>query len=364
MAGHKMEHKGQAPGPAHAGHMQMIEDYKKRFFVCLALTIPIILLSSTVQGFFGVSFTFPGADYLVFLLSTIIYFYGGYPFLKGIFEELKERRPGMMTLIAVAISVAYFYSAAVVLGLPGMVFFWELATLIDIMLLGHWLEMRSVMGASMALEELVKIMPSEAHMVHDGHVMDVKVEELKAGDKVQVKPGEKVPVDGVVMEGETSVNQAMLTGESQPVAKRAGDKVIGGSINGEGAMIVRVEKTGRDTYLSQVVELVRQAQESKSRTQDFGRQGSPCSGHRRPGRGRHHVDCVAHPRPDAGLRHRAHGDGHGHHLPPRPRPGRAPGRGRIDGAGGEIRPAHPGPERVRERPEPAGHSIRQDRHAY
>jgi len=122
MAGHKMEHKGQAPGPAHAGHMQMIEDYKKRFFVCLALTIPIILLSSTVQGFFGVSFTFPGADYLVFLLSTIIYFYGGYPFLKGIFEELKERRPGMMTLIAVAISVAYFYSAAVVLGLPGMVF--------------------------------------------------------------------------------------------------------------------------------------------------------------------------------------------------------------------------------------------------
>ncbi|BAI61380.1 copper-transporting P-type ATPase [Methanocella paludicola SANAE] len=269
MAGHKMEHKGHAPGPAHAGHMQMIEDYKKRFFVCLVLTVPIILLSSTVQGFFGVSFTFPGADFLVFLLSTIVYFYGGYPFLKGIVDELKERRPGMMTLIAVAISVAYFYSAAVVFGLPGMVFFWELATLIDIMLLGHWLEMRSVMGASRALEELVKIMPSEAHMVHDGHVMDVKVEELKPGDKVLVKPGEKVPVDGIVIDGETSVNQAMLTGESRPVAKRPGDKVIGGSINGEGSVTVRVEKTGRDTYLSQVVELVRQAQESKSRTQDL-----------------------------------------------------------------------------------------------
>ncbi len=269
MAGHKMEHKGHAPGPAHAGHMQMIEDYKKRFLVCLVLTVPIVLLSSTVQGFFGFSFTFPGADHLVFLISTIVYFYGGYPFLKGIVDELKERRPGMMTLIAVAISVAYFYSAAVVLGLPGMVFFWELATLIDIMLLGHWLEMRSVMGASRALEELVKIMPSEAHMVHDGHVMDVKVEELEPGDKVLVKPGEKVPVDGVVIEGETSVNQAMLTGESQPVMKKPGDKVIGGSINGEGAMTVRVDKTGRDTYLSQVVELVRQAQESKSRTQDL-----------------------------------------------------------------------------------------------
>jgi Cu2+-exporting ATPase len=150
-----------------------------------------------------------------------------------------------------------------------MVFFWELATLIDIMLLGHWLEMRSVMGASRALEELVKIMPSEAHMVHNGHMMDVKVEELKPGDKVLVKPGEKVPVDGTVVDGETSVNQAMLTGESQPVIKKPDDKVIGGSINGEGSVTVRVEKTGRDTYLSQVVELVRQAQESKSRTQDL-----------------------------------------------------------------------------------------------
>jgi Cu2+-exporting ATPase len=137
------------------------------------------------------------------------------------------------------------------------------------MLLGHWLEMRSVMGASKALEELVKIMPSEAHLVHDGHVMDVKVEELKPGDKVLVKPGEKVPIDGAVVEGETSVNQAMLTGESKPVPKKPGEAVIGGSINGEGSVTVRVEKTGKDTYLNQVIELVRQAQESKSRTQDL-----------------------------------------------------------------------------------------------
>jgi Cu2+-exporting ATPase len=200
--------------------MQMIEDFKKRFFVCLALTVPIIIFSQTVQGFLGLSFGFPGMEYLVFILSSIVYFYGGYPFLKGFFDELKNRTPGMMTLIAVAISVAYFYSTAVVFGLPGMVFFWELATLIDIMLLGHWIEMRSVMGASRALEALVKIMPSEAHLVEDGRVRDIKVEELKAGDLVLVKPGEKIPIDGVVREGDTSVNQALLTGESRPISKK------------------------------------------------------------------------------------------------------------------------------------------------
>ena len=175
----------------------------------------------------------------------------------------------MMTLIAVAISVAYFYSAAVVFGLPGGVFFWELVTLIDVMLLGHWLEMRSVMGASRALEELVKIMPSVAHLKKNGDIVDVSVDKLKIGDKVLVKPGEKVPVDGTVVEGTSSVNESMLTGESKPVTKKPGTEVIGGSINGEAVFIVKVEKTGKDTYLSQVVELVRAAQESKSKTQDL-----------------------------------------------------------------------------------------------
>ncbi len=175
----------------------------------------------------------------------------------------------MMTLIATAISSAYFYSSAVVFGLKGEVFFWELATLIDIMLLGHWIEMRSVLGASRALEELVKIMPSEAHLIRDSQTVDVKVEVLKPGDRVLVKPGEKMPVDGAVMDGETNVNESMMTGESKPVTKKAGDNVIGGSINGEGSISVEVRKIGSETYLNQVIELVRQAQESKSRTQDL-----------------------------------------------------------------------------------------------
>ncbi|MCK9586992.1 MAG: heavy metal translocating P-type ATPase [Methanothrix soehngenii] len=175
----------------------------------------------------------------------------------------------MMTLIATAISAAYFYSSAVVFGLMGETFFWELATLIDIMLFGHWIEMRSILGASRALEELVKIMPSEAHLIKDGQTVEVKVESLKPGDRVLVKPGDKIPIDGTVIEGETSVNESMLTGESRPVRKRAGDDVIGGSINGEGSISVEVKKIGSETYLSQIIELVRQAQESKSRTQDL-----------------------------------------------------------------------------------------------
>jgi P-type Cu2+ transporter len=272
-AGHAMHMTpagGGMPGhAAHGGHMAMIEDFKRRLMVCLILTVPIIALSPTIQEFFRYRLEFPGSIYVQFLLSSAVYFYGGYPFLKGFVDDMKSRRPGMMTLIAVAITVAYVYSAAVVFGLPGMTFFWELATLIDIMLLGHWIEMRSVMGASRALEALVKIMPSEAHMVMPGMVHDVPVEALKAGDVVLVKPGEKVPIDGVVVVGETSVNEAMLTGESKPVTKRPGDTVIGGSINGEGSVKVKVTKTGKETYLSQVIELVRQAQESKSHAQDL-----------------------------------------------------------------------------------------------
>ncbi|MGA9189682.1 MAG: heavy metal translocating P-type ATPase [Methanosarcina sp.] len=267
-----MKHQGREPsgGKDHGNHhSHMLADFRKRFIVSFILTFPVLLLSPTIQSFFGFELLFPGADFLTFLLSSVVYFYGGYPFLNGIKEELAEKSPGMMTLIAIAISVAYFYSSAVVFGLSGGVFFWELVTLIDVMLLGHWLEMRSVMGASKALEELVKIMPSVAHLKKDGETVDVGVDQLKIGDKVLIKPGEKVPVDGTVVEGTSSVNESMLTGESKPVTKKTGNEVIGGSINGEAAFVVKVEKTGKDTYLSQVVELVRAAQESKSKTQDL-----------------------------------------------------------------------------------------------
>lgn len=268
----EMEHEGHglSIGKDHGDHhAHMLADFRKRFIVSFILTFPVLLFSPTIQSFFGFELRFPGVDSLTFLFSSAVYFYGGYPFLKGIKEELSEKSPGMMTLIAVAISVAYFYSSAVVFGLRGEVFFWELVTLIDIMLLGHWLEMHSVMGASRALEELVKIMPLVAHLKKDVEIVDVGVDQLKIGDKVLVKPGEKVPVDGTVVEGTSSINESMLTGESKPITKKPGNEVIGGSINGEAAFVVKVEKTGKNTYLNQVVELVRTAQESKSKTQDL-----------------------------------------------------------------------------------------------
>ena len=285
--GHETSKMGSGPSEPHETHRgrhegHVAEDFKRRFIISLIFTVPILALSPFIQDLLRFKLEFPGSIFALFLLSTFVYFYGGYPFLKGFLNEIKDRdcridsffgckigSLGMMTLIATAISAAYFYSSAVVFGLKGEVFFWELATLIDIMLLGHWIEMRSVLGASRALEELVKIMPSEAHLIKDGQTVDVKVETLKPGDKVLVKPGEKIPVDGAVIEGETSVNESMLTGESKPVTKRAEDNVIGGSINGEGSILVEVRKIGSETYLNQVIELVRQAQESKSKTQDL-----------------------------------------------------------------------------------------------
>jgi P-type Cu2+ transporter len=268
-------HSGKKP-PEHKGHTDhhahMVADFRKRFWISLALSVPILILSPMIQEFIGLGdrLRFAGDVYIVFALSSAVYLYGGYPFLRGLVDEMKEMTPGMMTLVSVAISTAYIYSTFVVFGLPGMILFWELATLVDIMLLGHWLEMRSVMGASRALEELVRLMPSEAHKIMpDGSTRDVPLDELSAGDRILVKPGEKVAADGEVVEGETSVNEAMLTGESKPVHKTTGSRVIGGSINGEGSMLVEIRKTGRDSFLSQVVELVRQAQESKSRTQDL-----------------------------------------------------------------------------------------------
>lgn len=256
----------------HNHHEHMVSDFKRRFWISLIITVPILALSPMIQEFLGLRETlkFTGDSYILFALSSVVFFYGGYPFLKGLFKELKSFTPGMMTLIAIAIAVAYIYSSAVVFGLSGKIFFWELATLIDIMLLGHWIEMKSIMGASKALEKLVRLMPSDAHKIMpDGSVNDVKLSELNSGDKVLIKPGEKIPADGVVLEGETSVNESMLTGESMPVSKTRDADVIGGSVNGEGSITVEVRKTGKDSYLSQVINLVREAQESKSKTQDL-----------------------------------------------------------------------------------------------
>jgi Cu2+-exporting ATPase len=281
---HKMEHNEDKnidmpqEGTEHADrrhsdhHAHMVEDFKKRFWVSLILTIPILVLSPMIQHFMGLRdiIRLPGDLYILFVISSAVFFYGGYPFLKGIVGELRSANPGMMTLIAIAISVAYFYSSAVVFGLSGKIFFWELATLVDIMLLGHWIEMKSIMGASRALDELAELMPSTAHKVTDeGSIEDVDVRELNVGNRVIIKPGEKIPADGEVIEGETSVDQSMLTGESIPVSKKAGSLVIGGAINGEGSVTVEVKKIGKDSYLSQMTALVREAQESKSKTQDL-----------------------------------------------------------------------------------------------
>lgn len=253
----------------HDHHRMMIADFKKRFWVSLVLTVPILILSPMIQGWLGVDWQFPGSKYILFALSTIVYFYGGYPFLKGLFDEVKSKSPGMMTLIAMAISVAYFYSAATTWGLPGKSFYWELATLIVIMLVGHWVEMRSVLGASKALELLVSMMPAEAHKVEAETVTDVKLEALVPGDTILIKPGEKMPADGTIVEGESYLNESMLTGESKPVKKSISDKVIGGSLNGNGSLKVQVEHIGKDSYLNKVITMVQEAQKTKSRMQNL-----------------------------------------------------------------------------------------------
>ena len=252
-------------------HQMMIVDFKRRFWISLIFTIPILLLSPMVQDLLGFEFTLSEtADkYILFGLSTIVFFYGGWPFLKGLVDELKDKMPGMMTLIAVAITVAWGYSTATTFGLEGSSFFWELATLVDIMLLGHWIEMKSVLGASNSLQELVKLMPSEAHLLKNGDTVDVKLDELKEDDKVVVRPGEKIPVDGVIVDGESNVNESMVTGEAKPVRKKKDSKVIGGTINGNGSLTVLVEQVGENAYLNKVINMVRDAQSVKSKTQNL-----------------------------------------------------------------------------------------------
>lgn len=251
----------------HRSHSSGISDFRKRFYLVLILTFPIMLLSEMIQHWLNIHFSFPAAKYVLLFLSTIVFVYGGWPFLKGLVDELRVKNPGMMTLIGFAISVAYIYSVAIVFGLQGMDFFWELSTLILIMLLGHWIEMKSVAGASRELELLVQLMPSDAHMVMPGMVHDVKTDTLKVNDIILIKPGEKVPADGIITEGESYLNESMITGESKPVQKITGDKVIAGSINGNGSIKVNVSHAAKDSYLSQIIKLVNDAQNSKSKTQ-------------------------------------------------------------------------------------------------
>ena len=271
-AGHDMGNMQHGANPAmgmsgHNHHAMMIADFKKRFYVVLILTIPIMLLSEMIQHWLNIHISFAGSKYVLLALSSVVFFYCGWPFLKGLVDEVKAKNPGMMFLIGFAITVAYIYSVAIVFGLQGMDFFWELTTLIGIMLLGHWIEMKSIAGASKELELLVQLMPSEAHMVMPTMVHDVKTDTLKENDIILVKPGEKVAADGIILEGESYLNESMLTGESKPVQKLKGDKVIAGAINGNGSIQVTVSHAAKDSYLSQVIKLVDDAQKSKSKTQ-------------------------------------------------------------------------------------------------
>ena len=281
-AGHGDAHADVHDGPAHAAvccgdvhdtahHEHMIADYARRFWISTALTVPVLLLDPMVPEMLGLPpLVFPGHNLLLLALATVIYVYGGRPFISGLIAEVRVGMPGMMTLIALAVTVAWGYSTAVVLGLPGTMFFWELATLIDIMLLGHFIEMRSVMGASRALTELAALLPDTAHLVAaDGSITEVASEQLRDGDVILIRPGERIAADGQVVEGLSAVNEAMLTGEAEPVEKAVGSRVIAGAVNAEGALRVRVDKSGEETYLSQVIRLVTEAQESKSRSQDL-----------------------------------------------------------------------------------------------
>ncbi len=268
--GKQPNHDQHAGHDKHAGHSPEI--FKRRFFICLVLTLPVLYLDPSFQTWFKYqAIEFPGVNWIIPVLATVIYFYGGWVFLRGAYYELRSKI-GMMTLVALAITVAYVYSVAVSFGLQGDPFYWELVTLVDIMLLGHWIEMASVQGASRALESLANLVPSVAHKQVNGRNEDVPVSSLVEGDQIQIRPGEQVPIDGEVVDGTSNVNEAFLTGESRPVVKKAGDEVVGGAVNGEGALTIKVTRTGEKTTLSQIMRLVEEAQASKSKFQTLADQ--------------------------------------------------------------------------------------------
>lgn len=280
------EHNAHGGHDAHAGHGVMHEGHetmmRNRFFVTLPLTLVVLLFSPTIQGWFGFQIAFPGSEWVAPILGTVIFFYGGLLFLGMARQELAQRQPGMMTLISVAITTAYLYSLGIfffppqdAMGSGMMDFFWELATLITIMLLGHWIELRSVGQAQGALRELAKLLPDTAErLLPSGETEKIEVSQLRAGDRVLIRPGASIPADGVVAEGESAVNEALLTGESLPLDKKPGDTVIGGTVNGSGSLRVEIQQVGEQTALAGIMRLVEDAQKSQSRAQTLAQRAA------------------------------------------------------------------------------------------
>lgn len=253
----------------HRDHAGMEQDFKRRFFITLPFVVIVMLLSENIQKWLGVTIEFPRSNLILFLLGTFIFTFGGVPFFKGAKAELSSRNFGMMTLVALAIIVGYTFSVAATFIFPGESLYWEISTLIAVFLFGHWLEMRAVRGTTGALKELARLIPDTAHKLVGRSSEDVPTEKIKKGDKVLVKPGEKIPVDGVVVDGQSSVNESMITGESRPIEKTKGTNVVGGSINSDGSLTIQVTKTGAETALSQIMELIRLAQSSKPKVQEL-----------------------------------------------------------------------------------------------
>ncbi len=258
-------HENMKEDDRHKGHS--IADFKKRFFISLIITIPILVLSPTIQSILKYSASFYGSNIIIAVLASIVTVYGAMPFFIGAIREIKNKNWGMMTLVALAVISGYLFSLGTTFLFNAMDFYWEISTLVVFLLFGHWMEMKAVTSASGALGELAKLIPQKANLLKGKEIIEISTEELNIGDIVLLKPGEKIPIDGIVIEGQTSVNESMITGESKPVSKNKNDKVIGGSINFNGSIKIKVTKTGKDTTLSQIIELVKQAQSSKPRTQ-------------------------------------------------------------------------------------------------
>jgi len=258
-----MQHE-QHKAAEHDHHAMMEQDFRRRFWVVLVLTVPVLLLSPTIQGWFGYTLVFPGVRYVLFVLASIVAIYGTWPFYKNARKALRTGVLDMSVLVSLAVTAGYLFSVGSTFLFTAVDFYWEISTLVAVLLLGHWLEMRAVRGTAGALQELTKLIPPMANRIaEDGNVVEVPTSEVQRGDLLLVRPGEKVPMDGRVVEGQSSVNEAMITGESKPVTKTVGDEVIGGTLNGEGALRIRVEKTGEETALAQIINLVKEAQASK-----------------------------------------------------------------------------------------------------